>query len=156
MPPIFLVSSRPSNSCRSAFPLVFFPQSIEEAEDIRKEVASLRLLSPHPSIVELKDTFEDKDNVHIIMELCRGGDLFDRIVDGGPMREQSAARLCRALAEALLHCHTHGVVHRDIKPENILMVDKASDHDIKLVDFGVATFFEPGEGQDCKAANHWE
>lgn len=111
---------------------------------MRKEVASLRLLSPHPSIVALQDTFEDEQNVHLVMELCRGGDLFDRIVEGGAYQEASAARLCKALAEALLHCHTHGIVHRDIKPENILLTGKGRDHEIKLVDFGVATFFEPG------------
>ena len=79
------------------------------------------------------------------MELCRGGDLFDRIVDRGSLSEAAGARLCKALAEALAHCHKHHCVHRDIKPENILLVDKLSDYDIKLVDFGVATFYKPGE-----------
>ena len=78
------------------------------------------------------------------MELCRGGDLFDRLVQRGSLSEPSGALLCKALMEALLHCHTHRILHRDIKPENILMVDKASDTNIKLVDFGVATNFVPG------------
>ena len=71
--------------------------------------------------------------------------MFDRIVDRGSLSEAAAARLCKALAEALAHCHRHHCVHRDIKPENILLVDKLSDYDIKLVDFGVATFHKPGE-----------
>ena len=62
------------------------------------------------------------------------------------MSEPTGALLCKALMEALLHCHTHRIVHRDIKPENILMVDKASDANVKLVDFGVAAFCRPGEG----------
>ena len=78
------------------------------------------------------------------MELCRGGDLFDRLVARVTLPERTGAQLCKALVEALLHCHTHRVVHRDIKPENILMMDKVSDTKIKLVDFGVATFFQQG------------
>ena len=79
------------------------------------------------------------------MELCRGGDLFDRLVARGSLPEPSGAKLCRNLIDALHHCHTHRCVHRDIKPENILMVDKLSDTKIKLVDFGVATFCQRGE-----------
>ena len=84
-------------------------------------------------------------DVHIVMELCRGGDLFDRLVARGSLSEPNGARMCKALIEALLHCHTHRCVHRDIKPENILLVDKISDTKIKLVDFGVATFYQRGE-----------
>ena len=83
------------------------------------------------------------------MELCRGGDLFDRLVQRGSMSEPTGALLCKALMEALLHCHTHRIVHRDIKPENILMVDKSSDTSIKLVDFGVAAFCKPGGWVGC-------
>ena len=72
--------------------------------------------------------------------------MFDRLAARNTLPEPTGARLCKALVEALLHCHTHRVVHRDIKPENILMVDKLSDTNIKLVDFGVATFLQPGEG----------
>ncbi|CAI5473890.1 unnamed protein product [Closterium sp. Yama58-4] len=120
-------------------------QSKEDAEDIRKEVACLTLLRGHPTIVALRDTVEDEENIHIVMELCQGGDLFDRVSSSGRLTEQCAARLCRALVEALLHCHCHGILHRDIKPENILLCDRSENSRIKLVDFGVATFFEPGK-----------
>ena len=79
------------------------------------------------------------------MELCLGGDLFDRVSQRGRLSEESASKMCRSLVEALLHCHLSGIMHRDIKPENILLCDRACDYDIKLVDFGVATFFDPGE-----------
>lgn len=119
-------------------------QSHEDAGDIRKEVACLTLLRNHPTIVKLKDAIEDKESIHIIMELCAGGDLFDRISSRGRMSEPSAARLLCLLVEALLHCHCHGILHRDVKPENILLADQSDGARIKLVDFGVATFFQPG------------
>ncbi|CAI5946547.1 unnamed protein product, partial [Closterium sp. NIES-64] len=57
----------------------------------------------------------------------------------------SGARLCAQLVAALLHCHRHGIVHRDVKPENILLTSRQLNSDIKLVDFGIATFFQEGE-----------
>jgi len=84
-------------------------------------------------------------SIHIVMELCKGGDLFERVASKGRLGEGDAARLCKALVEALLHCHCLGIVHRDIKPENILLTDKACNYKMKLVDFGVASFVVPGE-----------
>ncbi|CAI7830504.1 unnamed protein product, partial [Closterium sp. NIES-53] len=83
-------------------------------------------------------------HVHIVTELLAGGDLFDRIRSLRRLSEPSAARLCAALIEALLHCHCRGIAHRDIKPENILLTSLSSDSDIKLIDFGVATSFQRG------------
>ena len=78
------------------------------------------------------------------MEVCAGGDLFDRIKARGQVSEPSAAAIARSLAEALLHCHARGVMHRDIKPENVLMCSRTEDAGVKLIDFGVSAFFEPG------------
>ncbi|CAI5966890.1 unnamed protein product [Closterium sp. NIES-65] len=119
-------------------------KSQEAADDIRMEVASMLVLKGHPYIVTLHDAIEDAKYVHLVMEFCRGGDLFDRITKGGVYSEPLGAHLCRAIIEALLHCHRHGVIHRDIKPENILLLEPGSDTRIKLVDFGVATFFQEG------------
>ncbi|CAI5527354.1 unnamed protein product [Closterium sp. Naga37s-1] len=119
-------------------------KSPEAADDIRMEVASMLVLKGHPYIVTLHDAIEDAKYVHLVMEFCRGGDLFDRITKGGVYSEPLGAHLCRAITEALLHCHRHGVIHRDIKPENILLLEPGSDTRIKLVDFGVATFFQEG------------
>ncbi|CAI7854817.1 unnamed protein product [Closterium sp. NIES-53] len=131
----------------------------EAADDIRREVASMFLARGHPHIVTLHDTIEDRrptclsstppptyfQAVHLVMELCRGGDLFDRITKLGPYSEPSGAKLCQALTHAALSCHLHGIVHRDIKPENILLVDVSDDTNIKLADFGAAAFVTEGE-----------
>eukprot|EP00475_Leptophrys_vorax_P025217 TRINITY_DN3525_c1_g2_i1.p1 TRINITY_DN3525_c1_g2~~TRINITY_DN3525_c1_g2_i1.p1 ORF type:complete len:313 (+),score=14.53 TRINITY_DN3525_c1_g2_i1:113-940(+) len=116
----------------------------EDAEDVRTEVIILGMLRNHPAIISLHDAFEDAKYVHLIMEICRGGDLFDRVKARGQFSELTAALVCRHLVEALLHCHSNGVIHRDVKPENILMVHRDDDTRIKLIDFGVATFFKRG------------
>ncbi|CAI5483873.1 unnamed protein product [Closterium sp. Yama58-4] len=104
----------------------------------------LGLLRDHPCIVNLHDAFEDDKYVHLIMELCEGGDLFDRIKQRGQFPERDAALLCRSLAEALLQCGRKGVLHRDVKPENILLRSKECHTRIKLIDFGVAALHTPG------------
>ncbi|CAI5471041.1 unnamed protein product [Closterium sp. Yama58-4] len=131
--------------------------AMAQASDLRSEVATLQLLHGHPSVITLIDAVEDSHHVHLLMDLCSGGDLFDRISLGGALSEQCAAGVCRQLAEALLHCHRRGVVHRDVKPENILLLGGRGGERgdtkaprIKLVDFGIARFFRDGEKmRDC-------
>ena len=82
--------------------------------------------------------------VHLVMELCEGGELFDRIKLKGKFSERESASVLRTVAEVLIHCHGMGVMHRDLKPENILLISPTSDTDLKVIDFGVATFFQKG------------
>ncbi|KAL6957654.1 Calcium-dependent protein kinase 14 [Sarracenia purpurea var. burkii] len=58
-----------------------------DIEDVRREVKIMKNLPPHPNIVSLKDTYEDDNGVHLVMELCEGGELFDRIVARGITRK---------------------------------------------------------------------
>jgi calcium-dependent protein kinase len=102
-------------------------------------------LSGHPNVVTLVDAFEDKRNVHIVMELCTGGELFDRIVARGHYSEKSAAQIIRAVVEVVAHCHSMGVVHRDLKPENFLLSSAGTASELKAIDFGLSTFFQPGK-----------
>ena len=77
------------------------------------------------------------------MEMCTGGDLFTRIKKLRQYSEREAAMVCCKLASALESAHNIGIMHRDIKPENILLVSPESNTDIRLADFGSATFFKP-------------
>jgi calcium/calmodulin-dependent protein kinase I len=78
------------------------------------------------------------------MERLVGGELFERIVEKVYYGEADAARVIRALAEALRYCKSKRVVHRDLKPENILLVSEADDASLKIIDFGFATEFHMG------------
>ncbi|CAI7806551.1 unnamed protein product [Closterium sp. NIES-54] len=112
-------------------------QSGADVEAVRNEVAFMEELEGHPNIIQIKQAAETNRHVHVVMELCEGGDLFDRIDSHGRLSESSAARIFRSLMLALQHCHSHGIVHRDIKPENVLVSNK-SPESVKLIDFGVA------------------
>ncbi|KAK6247753.1 hypothetical protein QUC31_019318 [Theobroma cacao] len=116
-----------------------------DIEDVRREVQIMKHLPKHPNIVSLKDTYEDDDAVHIVMELCEGGELFDRIVARGHYTERAAAGVMRTIVEVVQMCHKHGVMHRDLKPENFLFANKKETAPLKAIDFGLSVFFKPGE-----------
>ncbi|KAG9447093.1 hypothetical protein H6P81_013221 [Aristolochia fimbriata] len=116
-----------------------------DLQDVRREVEIMRKLPPHPNIVRLKDTYEDDDAVYLVMELCEGGELFDRIVARGHYTERAAALVTKTIIEIVQVCHEHGVMHRDLKPENFLFASKKEASPLKAIDFGLSIFFKPGE-----------
>ncbi|KAE9590733.1 hypothetical protein Lal_00022974 [Lupinus albus] len=116
-----------------------------DIDDVRREVEIMRHLPKHPNIVTLKDTYEDDNAVHLVMELCAGGELFDRIVARGHYTERSAAVIIKTIVEVVQMCHKHGVMHRDLKPENFLFANKKETAALKAIDFGLSVFFKSGE-----------
>jgi calcium-dependent protein kinase len=82
--------------------------------------------------------------VHLVMELCAGGELFDRIVQKGHYTERKAAELARVIVGVVELCHSMGVMHRDLKPENFLFVNQSEESLLKTIDFGLSIFFQPG------------
>ncbi|CAI5974040.1 unnamed protein product [Closterium sp. NIES-65] len=71
--------------------------------------------------VRLHGVLEDGAAVHLIMDLCAGGELFDTVVSRGRLAEDEARHVMAQVAAAVRHCHALGVLHRDLKPENILL-----------------------------------
>ncbi|CAK9165090.1 unnamed protein product [Ilex paraguariensis] len=116
-----------------------------DIEDVRREVEIMKHLPKHPNIVSLTDTYEDDNGVHLVMELCEGGELFDRIIARGHYTERAAAFVTRTIVEVIQICHNHGVMHRDLKPENFLFENKKETAPLKAIDFGLSVFFKPGE-----------
>jgi calcium-dependent protein kinase len=120
-------------------------------ESIRKEVklleSELQILKTldHPNIIKFYETYVDYRYVHIVMELCTGGELFDRIVEAQKFSEAKAAKLMQKILSAVKHLHEHGIAHRDLKPENFLFLDKSDDAEIKIIDFGLSKKFDHAE-----------
>ncbi|CAD6268832.1 unnamed protein product [Miscanthus lutarioriparius] len=114
-------------------------------EDVRREVQIMHHLSGQRNVVDLRGAYEDKHNVHLVMELCAGGELFNRIIAKGQYTERGAASLLRTIVQIVHTCHAMGLMHRDIKPENFLLLSKAEDAPLKATDFGLSVFFKEGE-----------
>ncbi|KDO68398.1 hypothetical protein CISIN_1g007895mg [Citrus sinensis] len=119
--------------------------SREDVEDVRREIQIMHHLAGHKNIVTIKGAYEDSLCVHIVMELCAGGELFDRIIQRGHYSERKAAELTRIIVGVVEACHSLGVMHRDLKPENFLLVNKDDDFSLKAIDFGLSVFFKPGQ-----------
>lgn len=105
---------------------------------VKAEIEILKRVGAHPNIVSLVDHFEGEDEYYLVMELCKGGDLFTKIVSEGKYSEKRAVRCCKQLASALQWIHKQGITHRDLKPENILLTSDSIDADIKVADFGLS------------------
>ncbi|XP_057809483.1 calcium and calcium/calmodulin-dependent serine/threonine-protein kinase-like isoform X2 [Salvia miltiorrhiza] len=96
-------------------------------------------VSPHPNVIHLYDVCEDSAGIHLILELCSGGELFDRIVAQPRYNEAEAAAVVRQIAAGLAALHRAGIVHRDLKPENCLFLSKDEDSPLKIMDFGLSS-----------------
>lgn len=107
----------------------------------------------HPNVIKIHEYFEDRERLYIIMELCKGGELFNQINAkrkiAARYTERQAARIIYQLVMVLKYLHANNVVHRDIKPENILFWTPKSDV-IKLIDFGTAVEIDIKKGERLK------
>ncbi|MFS7908370.1 putative protein kinase CAMK-CDPK family [Helianthus anomalus] len=117
----------------------------DDIVDVKREIEIMHHLSGHPNVVSIKGAYEDSISVYLVMELCAGGELFDRIIDKSYYSEQKAADLAKTIVSVIEGCHSLGVMHRDLKPENFLFVDDDEDSVMKIIDFGLSSFFKPGE-----------
>ncbi|CAI0435494.1 unnamed protein product [Linum tenue] len=117
----------------------------KDIDDVRREILILQHLTGQPNIVEFKGAYEDRQDVHLVMELCSGGELFDRIIAKGSYSEKEAARVIRQIVNVVHVCHFMGVMHRDLKPENFLLASREDDAPIKATDFGLSVFIEEGK-----------
>ncbi|KAF2531449.1 hypothetical protein F2Q70_00032404 [Brassica cretica] len=110
-------------------------------EDVRREVKLLKALSGHRHMVKFYDAYEDDNYVFVVMELCEGGELLDRILArGGRYTEVDAKRILVQILSATAFFHLQGVVHRDLKPENFLFTSRNEDAILKVIDFGLSDF----------------
>ncbi|PSC71591.1 CBL-interacting kinase 32 [Micractinium conductrix] len=108
-------------------------------EQIKREITILKQIR-HPHIVNLLEVMSSRDKIFMVLELVTGGELFDKIVAEGPMKESLARRVFSQLLDAVGHCHSQGVYHRDLKPENVLL---SSNGVVKLSDFGLGVLPHP-------------
>ncbi|CAH1443068.1 unnamed protein product [Lactuca virosa] len=117
----------------------------DDYDDVWREIQIMHHLSESPCVVRIKCTYEDNVFVHLVMELCTGGELFDRIVNKGWYSERQAAKFMKTVVEVVVACRSLGVIHRDLKPENFLFDSHEENAQLKAIDFGLSIFYKPGE-----------
>eukprot|EP00743_Colponemidia_sp_Colp-15_P004051 GILK01004370.1.p1 GENE.GILK01004370.1~~GILK01004370.1.p1 ORF type:complete len:931 (+),score=151.79 GILK01004370.1:61-2793(+) len=118
--------------------------NVQEKELLRSEIAIMKLLH-HPHVIAMKDIFNTKQYIYIVMELVKGGELFDAIVGRKYLTEIESARIVKQLLSTTNYLHACGIIHRDLKPENILLSSAQPLGDIKITDFGLSKLVGPSD-----------
>merc|ERR1719238_1047777 len=125
---------------------------VKDPDRFKQEIAIMKMMD-HPNIIKLYETFEDHRNIYLVMELCAGGELFDRIIECGHFTEVQVAILMQQIIRAIYYMHENKVCHRDLKPENFLFMtkDPIDKNLLKIIDFGLSCKFETGLVLSTKA-----
>lgn len=113
---------------RDAFPEAHFER------DVRREIRIMQYLR-HPNIVNINAVLVTAKKMYIVMELVRGGELYDEIVSKRRVDERTSRFYFQQIVDAMVYCHRRGVVHRDLKPENLLLDGNGN---VKITDFGMS------------------
>ena len=116
---------------------------------LKNEIAVLKDLD-HPNIVKMYEFLEDEKRIYIVTEICKGGELFDEILNRSKFDEADASVVMKQLLYAINYCHKKKIVHRDLKPENMLLEQDRDLEKIKVVDFGTSLSFDESRNLDEK------
>jgi len=103
-------------------------------EQMKREISTMKLIK-HPNVIRLHEVMASKTKIYIVLDFVNGGELFDKIVNHGRLREDEARRYFQQLINAVDYCHSRGVSHRDLKPENLLLDAYGN---LKVSDFGLS------------------
>jgi len=112
---------------------------VEREETLANEIDILGAIQ-HKNVVGLRAIFDTEETLFIVMELMKGGELYEEIVRRKSFTEKDASYIMQQLFSALAYIHERGIVHRDLKLENLLLV-KEGALDVKLADFGLSKLY---------------
>ncbi|BGP50464.1 serine/threonine-protein kinase gin4 [Rhodotorula kratochvilovae] len=117
-----------------------YPSGHKLAASVHREISLMKLVAPHPHVLQLFDVFESRSHFYLVTEFCPVGELFHYVAKEvlSPLQIQ---RLFLELVSALLHLRRFSIAHRDIKPDNLLLYrDEQGELSLKLGDLGMATY----------------
>ncbi|KAG5417513.1 GIN4 [Candida metapsilosis] len=116
---------------------------------IEREIIIMKLLT-HPNVLRLYDVWETSKALYLVLEYVEGGELFDLLVEMGPLQEPEAIKYFRQIILGTAYCHALGICHRDLKPENLLLDAQLN---VKLADFGMAALESNGKLLDTSCGS---
>ncbi len=118
----------------------------KQVSKLYAEISIMREMD-HPHIVRLREVFYTKLQICIVMDLCKGGELFNLVTEnpGECATEAEIAQAVRRMMGAIHYLHKHRIVHRDLKLENWLLETPGDLSSIKLIDFGLSKHFADEE-----------
>ena len=109
----------------------------ENRDSIMTEITILKNVS-HPNIIKLHHVFETRQQIYLVADLLKGGELYDLIVERGHLSESESSRIIRRIIQGVEYLHSKKICHRDLKPENILLNVKGDVSTLCITDFGLS------------------
>ena len=113
---VFIVKNKTTNvelACKKI--AKYKIESKEDLQTLYKEISLLSKLD-HPNISKIYEVYEDEDAVYIIMEYCKGGELYKKIIEllnkGELLTEEAIAQIFHQIMSVIAYCHNHGICHR--------------------------------------------
>ena len=104
----------------------------------------------HKNIVRYLNSFEDIDNIYIVLENLEGGDLSTYLSDRKePLNDENICQIIKDITDGIEYLHKTGIMHRDLKLKNVAMTDHSNNATAKLIDFGLSIFHNEGFLNDC-------
>lgn len=140
---------RESNAQRAVKVLRKSNMDEDEKRMLFNEINILKEID-HPNIIKMYEFFEDEKRYYLVTEICKGGELFDEILQRGKFSERDAAVLMKQVLQCINYCHQNNIIHRDLKPENILLEANKEFDQIKIIDFGTSLVYDPSRNLDEK------
>ncbi|GJT15852.1 calcium-dependent protein kinase 19-like protein [Tanacetum coccineum] len=135
-------------ACKSVVKRFLVTES--EKQNLKREVKIMEYLKGQTNVVELFDAYEDTKYVHLVMEYCEGGELYEKMESKGRFTEKIAAEIISSIMKVVCYLHFMGIMHRDLKPENFLLAKKGligapccADYTLlKAIDFGLSAYID--------------
>ncbi|KAM3128248.1 hypothetical protein pb186bvf_019667 [Paramecium bursaria] len=130
---------------------VIHKPSIKQKERIENELRTMEVLD-HPHVIRVFETYEDEENIYIVLEICSGGDIFDKVLELGNFNQNDALTIFIQIIRSINYYQNLKIVHRDLKPENFLFQSKEDFNSLYIIDFGLAKNYIEGLQQQWTKA----
>ena len=127
------------------------PLERQQARDAFRHEAEMLAALNHPNLPRVTDHFEQDGKAYLVMEYVPGETLLSFLMrEGLPQPQARVFEWARQLCDALDYLHTQRppIIFRDLKPANIMLMPNGQ---VKLIDFGIARLFKPGQAKDTQA-----
>lgn len=130
-------------STNEYFAMKIINLNYQPEQSFRNEIEMLQT-AQHPNLVGVRAAYIVDHTGYIVMKLCRGGTLSQRIATAGGLEESCASCYMKSILEAVAYLHSINIIHRDIKPDNIYFETDAIDSPVLLGDFGLSKLLVEG------------
>lgn len=123
----------------------------QAVSNFEREASMLAHLN-YPKLPRVFDHFDEGNQHYLVMDFVEGVSLEDRLIQNGrrPLPPMDVLQWMLELCEVLgyLHNQSPPIIFRDLKPGNVMLTP---DGQVRLIDFGIARFFDPAKRKDTQA-----